>query len=237
MAKWITHTMIVDYLMDKGLNLDLKGFCVGNIAPDCNVENEDWTSFIPPKEVTHFMDGHKKSSANYERFYKEYIQDKKNQSKEHLDFLLGYYAHLITDVEFHKFIRDEERVSNTYSRIKTNDYLNSKIIGLPENFDTIKRVFGTKDTFKDIEYIEHQYLNQNPDASYLTILCKIDSFNDYLDFLPENAIVRKLGVMMESINSFEERDLYFFTQDEYERFVVDTSELIYQLINDKLKKC
>lgn len=45
MATWITHMIIVDNLFKKGINLDEKGFTVGNIAPDCNVENEDWSEF------------------------------------------------------------------------------------------------------------------------------------------------------------------------------------------------
>ena len=47
MANWITHTRIADILIGKGLNVDIKGFCIGNIAPDCNIENEDWTAYIP----------------------------------------------------------------------------------------------------------------------------------------------------------------------------------------------
>lgn len=28
---------------------------MGNIAPDCNEENEGWGAFAPPREVTHWM--------------------------------------------------------------------------------------------------------------------------------------------------------------------------------------
>ena len=40
MATWITHLMIADGVLERIPNLDRHGFCVGNIAPDCNVENE-----------------------------------------------------------------------------------------------------------------------------------------------------------------------------------------------------
>lgn len=40
--------------------MDRRGFCVGNIAPDCNVENEDWTEFTPSREVTHWMSAERK---------------------------------------------------------------------------------------------------------------------------------------------------------------------------------
>lgn len=53
MATWITHLMIADGVLERIPNLDRHGFCVGNIAPDCNVENEDWTAFTPSREVTY----------------------------------------------------------------------------------------------------------------------------------------------------------------------------------------
>ena len=53
MATWVTHLMIADGVLQHFPSLDRHGFCVGNIAPDCNVENEDWTAFTPSREVTH----------------------------------------------------------------------------------------------------------------------------------------------------------------------------------------
>lgn len=49
MASWVTHLMIADMVMKQCSKLDRRGFCVGNIAPDCNVENKDWTSFTPSR--------------------------------------------------------------------------------------------------------------------------------------------------------------------------------------------
>lgn len=55
MATWGTHLRIADTLFDMGLKLDEVGFCVGSIGPDCNIENEDWSAFIPSREVTHWI--------------------------------------------------------------------------------------------------------------------------------------------------------------------------------------
>ena len=107
MANWISHLMMVDKLYAMGIDLDERGFIVGNIAPDCNVENEDWTKFTPSREITHWMRGESKLTADYEGFFKEYIKGKGFLSNEHKAFLWGYYSHLVTDVEFQKFIRDE----------------------------------------------------------------------------------------------------------------------------------
>lgn len=53
MATWVTHLIVADEVIKKIPFLCRHEFFVGNIAPDCNVENEDWTSFIPSREVTH----------------------------------------------------------------------------------------------------------------------------------------------------------------------------------------
>lgn len=54
MATWISHMMIADNILNRDLDLDKKGFCVGNIAPDCNLENEDWTVFTPSRETSNY---------------------------------------------------------------------------------------------------------------------------------------------------------------------------------------
>ncbi|MBR3841267.1 MAG: zinc dependent phospholipase C family protein [Erysipelotrichales bacterium] len=228
MASWITHTMIVDQVLSKEIDLDARGFCVGNIAPDCNIENEDWTSYTPPKEITHFMNGKSKLTTDCNRFIDTYINGKIFTSNEEYSFILGYLSHLITDVEFQKFIRNEERVRNTFKRLNTNVEYKNKLLNLPETFDTIKTVFGKAEAFKDIEYFEHTYLSKNPKASYLTVLKNINGFDDYLDFLPKGAISRKIKIMLEDIKLQEERELYFFTKLEYDEFIKNTSNLIYE---------
>jgi len=60
MASWVTHLMIADKVLSTIQSLKRKEFCVGNIAPDCNVENEDWTQFTPSREITHWMSSDKK---------------------------------------------------------------------------------------------------------------------------------------------------------------------------------
>lgn len=73
MATWITHLMVADSVLQKLPWLDRRGFCVGNIAPDCNVENEDWTAFTPSREITHWMSGDKKIGSDAE--FQKMIRD------------------------------------------------------------------------------------------------------------------------------------------------------------------
>ena len=69
MANWITHTIISDILIERYSELDERAFCVGNIAPDCNMPFGK--NFIPSREITHFMDGRDKLSARYDIFFEK----------------------------------------------------------------------------------------------------------------------------------------------------------------------
>ena len=124
MATWVSHLMIADSVLKRFPQLDRHGFCVGNIAPDCNVENEDWGSFIPSREMTHWMSGDRKQASDCGRFYKEYIEGRREDiaTDEEYSFLLGYWSHLITDAEYQRFTRDEERVAAAWKRI-TQSYV------------------------------------------------------------------------------------------------------------------
>lgn len=197
MATWITHLMIADSVLEKVHNLDRHSFCVGNIAPDCNVENENWTQFVPPREVTHWMSADRKVAADCDRFYEAYIENRKHQirSQEELSFLLGYYAHLVADAEFQRWIRDASRVAASWERIKKHPVLSERIAGMDENWDSVKKLIDKKERMKDIYTIEAEYLERHPNSGYLTEIWNLTDFPDYMDYLPKGAVVRKIGVM------------------------------------------
>ena len=101
---------MADQLMERVDGLCRREFCVGNIAPDCNVENEDWTSFTPPREVTHWMGGPRKEPGDCERFYREYVEKRREEAVtlQEYSFLLGYYVHLLADGLFQQMVWDSE---------------------------------------------------------------------------------------------------------------------------------
>ena len=202
MASWVTHLMIADGVMKQCPELDRRGFCVGNIAPDCNVENEDWTAFTPPREVTHWMSGQRKVAADCERFCDEYLLQalRDSKSNEQYSFLLGYYAHLLTDAEFQFFIRDEQRVRDMWERIKADEVLRERAgemqaLGMSENYDFMKKLLPKKERMHEIYSMEAEYLKDNPSSGYLTEILPLKEFPDYIDYLPKGGIVRKIGVM------------------------------------------
>ncbi len=236
MATWVTHLMIADKVLENIPELDRHYFCVGNIAPDCNVENEDWTQFVPSREITHWMSAERKNSADCERFYSEYITGRKDEigSTQEMSFLLGYYAHLVVDAEFQRFIRDNARVASSWKRIKEHPILSAKANGMPENWDSVKKLINRNERNVDIYTIEAEYLDDNPQSGYLTEILKLKSFPDYVDYLPKGAIVRKIGVM--GYLPKKESGEYPFiamTREEYLFFVDDAIKQVVRSINSK----
>jgi len=236
MATWITHLMVADGVLERIPNLDRHGFCVGNIAPDCNVENEDWTAFTPPREVTHWMQGERKKASDCDAFCDgdKLKRKDKIKSAEEYAFLLGYYSHLITDAAFQAMIRDEDRVRAVWMRIKADEELSVTGAGMDETWDSVKSLITKKDRMREIYAMEAEYLRDCPNSSYLTEILPLKSFPDYIDYLPQGCIVRKIGVMGylpgedKSMNKF-----ISMSQDEYAEFVENTIQLVVNQFAEK----
>lgn len=227
MATWVTHLMIADSVLQHFPGLDRHGFCVGNIAPDCNVENEDWTAFTPSREVTHWMQGERKKASDCDAFYEEYIAKRRYLSAEEYAFLMGYYAHLITDAAFQKMVRDENRVKAAWKRIKGNENLRERSAGMEETWDNAKKLIPKRIWIGHIYSLEAEYLNTHPDSGYLTEILSLKKFPNYIDYLPKGAIVRKIGVMgyLPEIN--ESLDEWIaISREEYEAYIEDTIQTI-----------
>ena len=222
MATWVTHLMIADQIMKKAKGLDRRGFCVGNIAPDCNVENEDWTSFIPSREITHWMKGEGKSVSDGDLFYEEYMQKRESEikSEEHRAFLAGYYSHLITDAVFQKFIRDENRVKAVWRRIYADEQLREKVKCYPEDWNSVRIIIPKNIRMAEINTMEAEYLKEHPDSGY--------------DYLPHNCIVRKIRIM----GQIPEVDVNIMnpitiSREEHQLFVDHTAELVLRRLREK----
>ena len=227
MATWITHLMIADSVLQHFPGLDRRSFCVGNIAPDCNVENEDWTAFTPSREVTHWMQGERKKASDCDAFYEQYIAKRRIQSPEEYAFLMGYYAHLITDAAFQKMIRDEDRVKAVWKRIKGNEDLRQRSEGMEETWDNAKKLIPKRVWVGHIYSLEAEYLKAHPDSGYLTEILPLKAFPDYIDYLPKGAIVRKIGVMgyLPEINQGL-GEWIALSREEYEAYIQETIQLI-----------
>ena len=228
MATWVTHLMIADIVLENCPSLHRRGFCVGSIAPDCNIENETWTEFTPPREVTHWMSGKKKTFDDCDRFLIEYFAPRAaSASPEEHSFLLGYWAHLIADAEFQRFIRDDERVRASWRRIKSLEELAAKSDGMEETWDSVKRLIPARERMADIAFIEAQYLHSHPASGYLAEILPLTDFPDYIDYLPPGSIVRKIGIMGALPEASEHPHSFLaISQEEYARFIRTSASLI-----------
>ena len=237
MATWITHFIIADKVLERLPYFDRQSFLVGNIAPDCNVENEDFTSFVPSRELTHWMSSDRKTETDSDRFYHEYIENREDQIRDHKEksFLLGYYAHLIVDAEFSKYMRDTDRIASVWKRIQEHPVLSQKAENLPQCWDSIKALISKKERTRDIHTIEAEYLETHPNSGYLTEFFRLTSFPDYIDYLPKGAIVRKIGVMKYlPQKDFEEISFIAITREEYLFWLDSVTEKIVEKMRNKV---
>lgn len=237
MATWVTHLMIADNVLSQIQNLSRHEFLVGNIAPDCNVENEDWTSFTPSREVTHWMGDKRKTASDCDRFLHEYVEKKEKTDDQEESFLMGYYAHLIADAEFQRYVRDEKRVKAVWTRIKKHSELSKLSVGMEETWDSVKILINGKERMKDIYSIEKEYLDQHPKSGYLTDIMGLTEFPDYIDYLPAGAIARKVKVMGYMPEKEVSQYSYIgMTVEEYNCFIDTATKLVVEAINKYMKK-
>lgn len=223
--------MIADGVLNNIAFLSQHEFFVGNIAPDCNVENEDWTCFTPSREITHWMGSKRKTASDCERLIHEYIEQKANFDIKEESFLLGYYAHLITDAEFQRYIRDEMRVKASWNRIKEHSELSKLAVGMEETWDSVKVLIKVNERMKDIYSLEREYLDAHPDSGYFTDILGLDEFPDYIDYLPKNAIVRKVKVMGYIPQKVISQYPYIaISEDEYDCFINKATKLAVEAI-------
>ena len=236
MAEWVSHLIVADRVLEKLTWLKRHEFCVGNIAPDCNIPNEDWSEFTPPRRVTHWMRDSRKTADDCTAFRDEYIIKRINeiQSEEELSFLLGYYAHLITDAEHQRIIRDEKRVAAAWKRAKAFDELREQASSMDENWDNFKKLFpDRKDRMKDFYVVEREYLDEHPNSGYFTEIRDLKVFPDYIDYLPQGAIPTKVK-MMYYMPTLEEGKYPFvgFSREEYAEFLDNSVELAVHAIEE-----
>lgn len=206
MATWIAHLRVAENILNEIKEIERIPFVEGNIAPDSGVPNDDWSSFDPPYNITHWMNKEDRL-VNSDAFYNKYLKDKKNKNdKELCSFLLGYYAHLLTDIEWTKLF-DLKLQEPIYKDNLEKD---------PEFIWEIKKDWYGQD---------FEYLKENKDSLFYSCFQHIGEVKDYLDFFPKGAFTNRFKYIKEFYLKNNDRieEFVYFSKKEMDDFVDDAS--------------
>ncbi len=222
MASWMVHLRIADRLLEHFDAPDETAFVMGNIAPDSGVPNEGWTRFEPPKYISHFKT---KSDDNtfidIEEFCSQFFNKKiiKTYSKKEYSFFLGYYTHLLSDVEWTE--RVYKPLFETYPKEAAEDIY--------------KLVWTAKADWYDLDFL---YLRQHPDFRAFSIYEKAINFdNVFMDIFSRDAFENRrqyiTGFYHSDNHGKLERTYKYLAPEAAEDFVNKTVDVIIKIIQSK----
>lgn len=216
MATWIAHLRIAENILKNMDDLDSIAFILGNVGPDSGVPNEDWSSFNPPKKITHWIN--KENNIDAERFFDRYLKNNLMEYSKY-SYVLGYYIHLLTDIEWSKFFNEK----------KNNALYNKKLKEDASFIWTIK---------KDWYGLDFLYLEKNPNFIFHTIFKNIDQVPDYIDYFPKGALMKQVNYITEYYlgdNEETKENFIYLNEEEMDKFIDDTSKKINSILKGKIQ--
>lgn len=228
MATWITHLRVAENIL-KRFKLEENEFLAGNIAPDSGVPNENGSGFNPPKEITHWLgkDTERGKSTNRikidaEAFYQQYIENKiEGLRHKERSFLIGYYVHLLTDIEWSEMHRLKQE----------ND------IGYKERLDNDSNFI--REVKQDWYGLDFSYIEKHKDNVFNTKYSKIDCVEDYIDYFGEGAFTMQMKYIQDFYKTKKE-DFKptgrYLTMNEMNMFVKQSSEAISNELHNKFSQ-
>lgn len=219
MATWIAHLRIAENILSKGYNFDSESFAVGNIGPDSGVPNEDWSNFNPPKKVTHWVGDDNKINAL--DFWNKYLCDKQTEeSNKSFSFMIGYFVHLLTDIEWSKLFYQ-----------KKNEPLYREGLEKDPNFIWIIK--------KDWYGLDYLYLEKNPRNIFNTLFRYISNIPDYLNYFPQGAFERQVNYITNFYlgeNNQTKENFIYLNEEEMNCFIEKTTRVIDDILSELLIK-
>jgi hypothetical protein len=215
MATWIAHLRIAENILKNMDDIDSIAFILGNVGPDSGVPNEDWSNFNPPKTITHWIN--EENNIDAEGFFHKYIK-KDLMEFSNYSYVLGYYIHLLTDIEWSKFFNEK----------KKNALYNKKLKEDTSFIWTIK---------KDWYGLDFLYLEKNPNFIFHTIFKNIDQVADYLDYFPKGALTKQVKYITEYYlgdNEETKENFIYLNEEEMDKFIDETSKKIFSILKKKI---
>ncbi|MBI1278243.1 MAG: hypothetical protein GC179_08965 [Anaerolineaceae bacterium] len=217
MAPWIAHLRVAETLLKSMPHLDETAFAYGNLAPDSGKPNADWTSYDPPKEVTHFLRrGDGEDKIHDLKYYRGYLADiRPEDDLADYSFRLGYFAHLLSDSLWSR------RLNITYKQ------LYPELVDNPTHtlWRTLKR-----DWF-DLDFC---YLRDNHDCLFWRIIMTTPNPPPYLPFVSHDGLTHSLDHIRHFYSTSQpdiDHPYLYLNQAMMSRYIEDTAALIIKLID------
>lgn len=176
-------------LLDYGFQLAVEPFLIGNIAPDASIQNKSG-NWSPPKRITHWQDDNQ--NIQPEDFYEKYLANRiSSLSDDEHAFLIGYYCHLVADVEW---------IGQIWQPMSRLPEWQAVITNPDANHWTIKKDWYGQDFI---------YLRDNPHNLYATAFKQVAACPDYLPYLPQGAIMHSVNRIRDYYENEESKQLSY----------------------------
>ncbi len=217
MAMWIVHLWIADRVAERFVIPDETAFAVGTIAPDSGQPKPDGRNYEPSKTVSHFRTA---GRIDPEKFAETYLSPDKiaAYTPRAFSFHLGYYVHLLTDVEW---------VNRIYWPVMQH-YEDS-----PQEMKDAVRNAMRRDWI-DNDYL---FLETHPEPYTYRLYRSAAGFrNEYISFFEPDAFEVKQRLICSFYQSDHgplDRDYPYLTPAATDRFVDETSETIVRTLTEK----
>ncbi len=220
MASWMVHLRVADKLLEKIEGLEDSSFILGNIAPDSGVPNEDWSVFSPPGNVTHYRTKPEdKTFIDIDKYTEDYFTKEKikGYSPKEYSFFLGYYTHLLTDIEWTRMVHSEG----------VNEENAKK-----ENMSLSDFIWKNKEDWYDLDFL---YLEQHPDFRAFDIYESTEDItNVFMKEFAEDAFENRreyiCGYYRSNNHGNLHREYKYLTKERSDRFVDETVQKILEKI-------
>ncbi|UQN05126.1 zinc dependent phospholipase C family protein [Deinococcus sp. QL22] len=216
MGTWISHFRVAELLLERLPGLDAQQFVIGNVAPDSGRPNHDWTSFDPPKSVTHFLQpGDDEGRIRDLTFYREFVGPLRGGDPAHFSFMLGYFTHLVTDNLWMHLI------GHSIKQAFAAEFAEDKA--------------ATWGRVKDDWYgLDHKYLRDCPDNAFARWVMGAPNPPSPFAFLPSEALAYRLDDLREFYSHPEafvlDRKYPYFSEATMNRAVQDCAREIAALL-------
>lgn len=215
MGTWMSHFRIAERVLNELPGLDPRSFVIGNVAPDSGRPNHDWTSFEPPKSVTHFLQtGEDEGRIRDLTFYHQYVQPLRGGDPAAYSFMLGYFMHLVTDNLWMHLIGEptERQFAAEFAQDRA----------------------GTWERVKDDWYeLDHKYLRDHPDHVFGRLVVGTPNPPSPFVFLPSEALAYRLDDLREfygeSGNLTLDRAYPYLSEASMDRLVEDGARALLRL--------